>query len=213
MQTARIETTILSNLLLNEEFVRKVLPFLRPDYFHNGSEKLVFSTIAESITKYNKLPTSEQVIITLNEAHNVPEPEFKSAVELLNSLNEQSADNAWLTDVTEKFCKDKAIYNAIVDGIQIVEGKDKNRSPDALPALLSDALSVSFDPNVGHDYFEQSDDRFDFYHITVFLLLSSVLLILNKIIKNIEINYALNLLIISSILFFSIYFFIGKKNV
>lgn len=164
MQTARIETTILSNLLLNEEFERKVLPFLRPDYFHNGSEKLVFSTIAESITKYNKLPTSEQIIITLNEAHNVPEPEFKDAVEIINSLNEQSADNAWLTDVTEKFCKDKAIYNAIVDGIQIVEGKDKNRSPDALPALLSDALSVSFDPNVGHDYFEQSDERFDFYH-------------------------------------------------
>jgi replicative DNA helicase len=164
MQTARIETTILSNLLLNEEFVRKVLPFLRPDYFHNGSEKLVFKTIADAITKYNKLPTAEQVIITLNEAHNVPEPEFKDAVEIINSLNEQSADNAWLTDVTEKFCKDKAIYNAIVEGIQIVEGKDKNRTPDALPALLSDALSVSFDPNVGHDYFEQSDDRFDFYH-------------------------------------------------
>ena len=164
MQTARIETTILSNLLLNEEFVRKVMPFLRPEYFHDSSEKLVFAEIYNAITKYNKLPTSEQIIITLNEAHNVPEPEFKSAVELINSLNEQTADNDWLIDTTEKFCKDKAIYNAIVEGIQIVEGKDKQRSPDALPSLLSDALSVSFDPNVGHDYFEQSDERFNFYH-------------------------------------------------
>jgi len=164
MQTARIETTILSNLLNNEEYVRTVMPFLKPEYFHDGSEKLVFTQISYAIDKYNKLPTSEQLIITLNEAHNVPEPEFKSAVEIINSLNEQSADLQWITDATEKFCKDKAIYNAIADGIQIIEGKDKNRSPDALPSLLSDALSVSFDRKVGHDYFEQSDDRFDFYH-------------------------------------------------
>ena len=86
MQTARIETTILSNLLLNEEFVRKVMPFLRPEYFHDSSEKLVFTTVADAITKYNKLPTSEQIIITLNEAHNVPEPEFKSAVDLIFAI-------------------------------------------------------------------------------------------------------------------------------
>ena len=164
MQMARIERTILSNLLNNEEYVRTVLPFLKAEYFHDTSEKLVYKSIAEAIDKYNKLPTAEQLIITLNEAHNVPEPEFKSAVEIINSLNEQSADLQWMKDATEKFCKDKAIYNAIADGIQIIEGKDKNRTPDALPSLLSDALSVSFDTRVGHDYFEQSDDRFDFYH-------------------------------------------------
>jgi archaellum biogenesis ATPase FlaH len=164
MQTARIERTILSNLLNQEEYVRKVLPFLKAEYFHDSSEKIVFTAISEALAKYNKLPSSEQLIITLNEAHNVPEPEFNKAVEIINSLNEQSADLQWMTDATEKFCKDKAIYNAIADGIQIIEGRDKNRTPDALPSLLSDALSVSFDPNVGHDYFEQSNDRFDFYH-------------------------------------------------
>lgn len=164
MQTARIERTILSNLLNNEEYVRTVLPFLKADYFHDGSEKLVFNHIQSAIDKYNKLPTAEQIIIDMNEAHNVPEPEFKSAVEIINTLNEQSADLQWMKDATEKFCKDKAIYNAIADGIQIIEGKDKNRTPDALPSLLSDALSVSFDTTVGHDYFEQASDRFDFYH-------------------------------------------------
>lgn len=164
MQTARIERTILSNLLNNEEYVRTVMPFLKADYFHDGSEKLVYNYIKSAIEKYNKLPTSEQVIIDMNEAHNVPEPEFKSAVDIINSLNEQSADLQWISDATEKFCKDKAIYNAVADGIQIIEGKDKTRTPDALPSLLSDALSVSFDRRVGHDYFEQSDDRFDFYH-------------------------------------------------
>ena len=161
---ARIEQTILSNLICNEDFVRKVLPFLKADYFHDSSEKLVFTSIHEAVSKYNKLPTSEQLIISLNEAHNVPEPEFKSAVEIINNLNKSPGDLQWLTDATEKFCQDKAIYNAIADGIQIIEGKDKQRTPDALPSLLSDALSVSFDPNVGHDYFEQSTDRFDFYH-------------------------------------------------
>lgn len=164
MQMARIEQTILSNLICNEDFVRKVLPFLKADYFHDSSEKLVFTSIHEAVSKYNKLPTSEQLIISLNEAHNVPEPEFKSAVEIINNLNKSPGDLQWLTDATEKFCQDKAIYNAIADGIQIIEGKDKQRTPDALPSLLSDALSVSFDPNVGHDYFEQSTDRFDFYH-------------------------------------------------
>ena len=164
MQTARIERTILSNLMNNEDYARNVLPFLQSDYFHDGSEKLVFKTITDAFDKYNKPPTSEQLIITLNEAYNVPEPEFKSSVEIINSLDTSHADVEWLTDATEKFCKDKAIYNAVAQGIQIIEGKDKKFTPDALPSLLSDALSVSFDNRVGHDYFEQSTDRYDFYH-------------------------------------------------
>ena len=164
MQTARIERTILSNLLNNEEYVRKVMPFLKSEYFHDNSEKLLYDTISSYVSKYNKLPSSEAVVIDLNEKHNIPEPEFKQAVEILNTLNTESADFSWLTDTTEKFCQDKAIYNAIAEGIQIIEGKNKKQSPDALPTILSDALAVSFDPNVGHDYFENSDERFDFYH-------------------------------------------------
>ena len=162
----RIERTILANLITNEPYVRKVLPFLKPEYFHDGSEKLVFASISEAISKYNKLPSLEQVIIDLNEKHNIPEPEFKSAVDILENLSPDVSDIDWLVDATEKFCKDKAIYNAIADGIQIIEGKDKKRTPDALPSLLSEALSVTFDPNVGHDYFNQADDRFEFYHRT-----------------------------------------------
>ena len=164
MQTAKIERTILSNLLNNEEYVRKVMPFLKSEYFHDNSEKLLYDTISSYVSKYNKLPSSEAVVIDLNEKHNIPEPEFKQAVEILNTLNTESADFSWLTDTTEKFCQDKAIYNAIAEGIQIIEGKNKKQSPDALPTILSDALAVSFDPNVGHDYFENSDERFDFYH-------------------------------------------------
>tara|TARA_R110000851_G_scaffold266819_6_gene419275 strand:+ start:179 stop:1618 length:1440 start_codon:yes stop_codon:yes gene_type:complete len=164
MQTARIERTILSNLIHNEEFVRKVMPFLRPEYFHDTSEKLVFSTISASVSKYNKLPSSEQIVIDMNTQHNIAEPEFNSAVDIINSLNTQNTDTEWLTDATEKFCQEKAIYNAISEGIQIIEGKDKKRTPDSLPSMLSDALSVSFDPNVGHDYFENWDDRYEFYH-------------------------------------------------
>ena len=125
MQTARIERTILSNLMNNEDYARNVLPFLQSDYFHDGSEKLVFKTITDAFDKYNKPPTSEQLIITLNEAYNVPEPEFKSSVEIIISLDTSHADVEWLTDATEKFCKDKAIYNAVAQGIQIIEGKDK----------------------------------------------------------------------------------------
>lgn len=160
----RIETTILSNLIVNETFVRKTLPFLKPNYFHDSSERLVFNSICDLITKYNKPPTVEQVVLDLDSRHNVPEPEFKQAVELLNNLSTEGSDTTWLIDATEKFCKDKAIYNAIADGIQIIEGKDKMRTPDALPDLLKEALSVSFDPNIGHDYFENSDMRYDFYH-------------------------------------------------
>ena len=107
MQTARIERTILSNLIHNEEFVRKVMPFLRPEYFHDTSEKLVFSTISASVSKYNKLPSSEQIVIDMNTQHNIAEPEFNSAVDIINSLNTQNTDTEWLTDATESSVKKK----------------------------------------------------------------------------------------------------------
>ncbi|MDA9007983.1 hypothetical protein N9J18_01965 [Porticoccaceae bacterium] len=164
MQTARIEQTILSNLMTNEPFMRKALPFLHTKYFHDNSEKMIFTAISDFIAKYNKMPSAEVLTIELNEQHNIPEPEFKSAVEVIHALSKEQSDTEWLTDATEKFCKEKAIYNAVAEGIQIIEGKDKTRNPDALPSLLSDALAVSFDPHVGHDYFEMSDERYDFYH-------------------------------------------------
>ena len=150
--------------MTNEPFMRKALPFLHTKYFHDNSEKMIFTAISDFIAKYNKMPSAEVLTIELNEQHNIPEPEFKSAVEVIHALSKEQSDTEWLTDATEKFCKEKAIYNAVAEGIQIIEGKDKTRNPDALPSLLSDALAVSFDPHVGHDYFEMSDERYDFYH-------------------------------------------------
>ena len=162
----RIETTILGNLLLNEEYTRKVLPFLKNDYFTSNAEKTIHETIGDFVTKYNSLPTKEALSIELQEVK-INEEEFKETMELLDDISkdtEEYADLGWLLDSTEKFCQDKAIYNAVVESISILDNPKSNQGKGAIPEILSDALSVSFDPHVGHDYLDDSDDRFDFYH-------------------------------------------------
>ena len=159
----RLEMVILKNLLLDEEYTRKVVPFLKSDYFHDRSERLLFEQIESFITKYNNLPTAEILIIELDKNVDVSEEDFSSAQTILAELNETEVNKTWLIDQTEKFCQDKAIYNAVMNSIQILDGKTK-KTKESIPEILSDALAVSFDTHVGHDYLEDAEERFDFYH-------------------------------------------------
>lgn len=160
----RLEITILRNLVHNDAYMRKVLPFLKEAYFTDDSERNVYNTISDFITKYNKTPTVEALGIALLNA-SLPEAQFKENNILLQQLKEYEEPNTdWLTDETEKFCKDKAVYNAILQSIGVLEGRDKNIAKDGIPSLLQEALGVCFDSSVGHDYFDDSSDRFDFYH-------------------------------------------------
>ncbi len=162
----RTEEVILKNLIYDEKYTRKVLPFLRGDYFAEKEDRLLFEQINEFINKYNNLPTKEALIIEFDN-RNIKDDDFDGVTGLLAKLekNEEETDINWLLDTTERFCQDKAIYNAVVASIGILdESKSNTQEKGAIPELLTDALSVSFDPHVGHDYFLDSDDRFDSYH-------------------------------------------------
>ena len=161
----RIETQILANLINNEPFLRKVIPFIREEYFSESEDRKVFQTIKTYVDKYNGTPTKSALLIALQEDKSVSEDLYLRCETAINGLNSDSnTDESWLLDQTEKYCKDKAIYNAIMDSIQIIDGTNKEMGPDALPSLLSAALGVGFDNNVGHDYIENADKRFEFYH-------------------------------------------------
>ena len=163
-QSERIERTALRNLVFNEEYTRRVIPFIRKEYFEDRAERTIFEEIQKFVTEYNKNPTRETLEIDLQKRKDLNETEYNRIVDIIKSLNPQEVDLDWLINTTEKFCKDRAIHNAVLDGIHIIEGKDKQRSPEAIPDILSDALAVSFDTSVGHDYLEDIDQRFDFYH-------------------------------------------------
>ena len=159
-----IERTTLSNLVANEDYCRKVLPFIKSTYFNVKEERIIFEEIHNFVDKYKKIPTKISLEIEVEQRKDLTETEHSKIVEIIKTLDSTDVDIEWLLDTTEKFCKDKAIYNAIVDGIYIIDGKDKNRTPDSIPSILTDALAVSFDNAVGHDYLLDSDSRFDFYH-------------------------------------------------
>tara|TARA_R100000278_G_C5473704_1_gene165501 strand:+ start:847 stop:2211 length:1365 start_codon:yes stop_codon:yes gene_type:complete len=164
--TNRLEDTILSHLIHNEDYCRKVLPFLKDDYFASRSDKVLFSEIYAFVDKYNNLPTKETLIIELGNRKDITEEEYKAIKQTINGLSYEENDIQWLLDTTEKFCKDKAVNNAVLNGIKILDGKDKKRTPEAIPSILSEALAVSFDNHIGHDYIDDADDRFDWYHRT-----------------------------------------------
>ena len=162
--TQTIERTALSNLIHNEQYTRKVLPFIQKTYFDAKEEGIVFEEIYNFVDKYKKIPTQVSLELEVNNRKDLTEPEHSKIVEIIKTLNPVDVDLDWLLDQTETFCKDKAIYNAIVEGIAIIDGKDKNKTPDAIPTILTDALAVSFDNAVGHDYLLDSDSRYDYYH-------------------------------------------------
>ena len=162
---ATIEQTALANLIHNEQYARKVLPFIKGDYFSDRTERILFEEIQKFVEKYNALPNKNSIEVELDSRKDLNEDDFKRVIEVVRSLKKDDDVNFdWLVETTEQFCKEKAVYNAIVDGIKIIDGKDKSRGADAIPSILTDALAVSFDNAVGHDYFDDSDKRFEFYH-------------------------------------------------
>ena len=166
MATERIEETILRNLLFTEEYYRKVVPFLKPDYFQEFYERVIFEEIADFALKYDKLPTQEVIIINLQNRTDLTEDTFNESLQVIRGLTDEWVDFEWMVDATEKWCQDRAIYLALMQSIKIADGGDKKLSKDAIPSILQDALAVSFDEHIGHDYIEQSEDRYVFYHKT-----------------------------------------------
>ena len=159
-----LEVTILKNLIYNEEYARKVIPFIQPEYFQEKSQKIIFEETVKFIAKYNSLITPEALNIEIDSRSDISEMELKEISKIQDSLINTPADQTWLFNITEKWCKDRAIYNALVESIHLADGGDDNKNRDAIPSILSEALSVSFDNNIGHDYLGNVLERYEFYH-------------------------------------------------
>lgn len=161
----KIELTILKNLVHNEDFARKTLPFLKEEYFSDSSERQVFRRINEFVIKYNSRPTREAIGIEIESSTNISEEEHKRSMELVRNLVEpEPVTMDWLLESTESFCQERAVFNAVMDSIAILDGKDKNRTKNAIPEILSEALGVSFDSHIGHDFIDDFEERYDYYH-------------------------------------------------
>jgi replicative DNA helicase len=156
-----LEQTILSHLVFNDEYARRVLPYLHDQYFSEHDQKQVFNLVEEYVMQYNGLPTKEALLIELDKKTNLSETVFTATKKLINDLSVEASDTQWLLDTTEKFCQDKAIYNAILESVAILD--DKTKSKGLIPELLSTALAISFDTHIGHDYIEDAEKRFEYY--------------------------------------------------
>ena len=163
-QQSRIENTIINSLFFKEEYTRKVLPFIKEEYFGNRVEQLLFGEVFKFIEKYNNLPTKDAILIELNGRRDINEEELQHIKDYVVAVEDTEADEQWLLETTEKFCKDRAVHNAVLTGIKILDNKDKKQTPEAIPHILSEALAVSFDKSVGHDYIEDAESRFKYYH-------------------------------------------------
>lgn len=161
----RIETTILRNLLCNEQFYRKVVPFVKPDYFNETHEKVIYEEVWNFASNYELLPTKEVLTINIEGRKDLNDEVYQSAIKTIQSLSDDSVEYNWLLDTTEKWCKDRAIYLALMESIKIADDSNKKVSKDAIPAILQEALAVSFDEHVGHDYVNNVEERYDFYHL------------------------------------------------
>ena len=160
----KVEFLILRNLLYNEEYVRKVIPFLKSEYFEDYNQKVVFEEIVNFVEKYNKTLTQEVLCIETEKRQDINDSSFQEITKLISSLENTPSEFNWLVDTTEKWCRDRAIYLALMESIQLADGKDDAKGRDAIPNILSDALAVSFDSNVGHDYLTDYEARYESYH-------------------------------------------------
>ena len=160
----RIELTILRNLIFNEEYSRKVIPFIEPDYFEERKEKVIFEEITSFIVKYDSAITIEALNIEVENRTDLTDTELNEIRDINRSLDDSPVDFHWLTDTTEKWCRDRAIYLALMESIQLADGQDDKKGRDAIPSILSDALAVSFDNNIGHDYLLNYEERYEYYH-------------------------------------------------
>ena len=164
MDTERVPLTILSNLLHDEVYARKVLPFIRDEYFEERTDRVVFQQIAEYVKAYDGLPTKEVLHIEAEKRDDLTQDEFSLVENLIDALHESTSERVWAQDTTESWCKERAIYLALMKSIQIADGQDEKRSNDAIPDILKDALAVGFDQHVGHDYIDDSEGRYEYYH-------------------------------------------------
>ena len=160
----RVPLTILKNLIHSEEYSRKVLPFVLPEYFEEKTDRVVFEEISNFLKAYDTLPTKEVLHIELEKRTDLSQDEFSLSDQLVSSLDKVDSEAQWMLDTTEKWCKERAIYLALMESIKIADGQDDKKQPDAIPSILSDALAVGFDQHVGHDYIDDSKDRFAYYH-------------------------------------------------
>lgn len=160
----KVETTILRNLLFNNEYCRKVLPFIKTEYFENIHEKVVFEEICKFIVAYDDLATKEVLLIETEKRTDITEDTYRTICEYIFTLDDSSADKQWLIDTTEKWCRDRAIYLALMESIKIADGQDEKKSRDSIPSILQDALAVGFDNNIGHDYLKDYEERYESYH-------------------------------------------------
>ena len=160
----KVEFLVLKNLLHNEDFLRKCIPFIKPDYFQDTNQKIVFEEITDFVNQYNDVPTQEILSIEIEKRSDINESNFKEVTQLISCLENEPTDHDWLLNTTEKWCRERAIYLALMESIQIADGQDNNKAPDAIPSILSDALAVSFDNHVGHDYLLDYEERYESYH-------------------------------------------------
>ena len=160
----RIELLILRNLLYNEEYARKVVPFIKDEYFEEQNQKIIYQEVSSFLQKYDKLATKEILYIEVEKRSDINDTSFKEITDIISSLDDEMGEIEWLIDSTEKWCRDRAIYLALMESIQLADGKDEKKTRDSIPDILSEALAVSFDNNIGHDYLNDYEKRFDSYH-------------------------------------------------
>ena len=163
--TESLEQTILRNLICSEDYFRKVVPFLKNDYFQEQHHQIIFDEIQDFAGKYDKFPTKEVLVLQLQQRNDLTEETYQASVQQINAFTDEWVDTKWLTDATEKWCQERAVYNAILRSIKIAEGGDKEVSKDAIPSILQEALAVSFNEHIGHDYVQNVEERYDYYHL------------------------------------------------
>ena len=164
MNLDSVEVLILRNLLYNEKYLRKVVPFIKAEYFEDVNQKIVFEEIIKFVHEYNQPATKEILCIEIEKRSDINDTQFQEITKLISYLEDDPADFDWLMDTTEKWCRDRAIYLALMESIQLADGKDDTKGRDAIPTILSDALSVSFDTHIGHDYLTDYEERYELYH-------------------------------------------------
>ena len=160
----KVEILILRNLLYNEEYLRKVIPFIKKDYFEDTNQKIIFEEISNFVEEYNEPATKEILCIEVEKRSDINDTSFTEVTKIISYLEDETSELDWLIDTTEKWCRDRAIYLALMEAIQLADGKDDTKGRDAIPSILSDALAVSFDNHIGHDYLQDYEERYESYH-------------------------------------------------
>ena len=163
---SKVENLVIKNLLLDEEYVRKAMPFIKAEYFSEVLEKNLFNVINKYFTDYSALPTKEALEIEIGQLRNISDEQHRQTIQYIRDIDDEKSEYEWILDTTEKWCKERAVYLALMESIKIAEGNDEKRATGAIPSILSDALAVSFDNHIGHDYLQDYEERYEFYHQT-----------------------------------------------